>query len=96
MAAEREDLEALRRAVFRREATPEDRARYAVAHAAAGTGGAVPAVVRRGRARRAVVASAVVLLLAGGAAAVGALARPAPPPYPQVASTPIPVLGGDE
>jgi hypothetical protein len=78
----RRDREALRLAVFRPGATPADRDRYAAA-----TGR------RRGRV---LVVSALAVALAGGAIGTGLLARPAPPPYPTVASTPIPVLGDDE
>lgn len=80
----RREREALRLAVFRPGATEADRARYAAA-----TG-------RGGRRRRIVAVTALAAVLAGAGIAIGVLARPAAPPYPTVASTPIPVLGDDE
>lgn len=97
VTAERKDLEALRLAVFRPGATAEDRARYAEARGPedGGAGPGAPVAARRRR-RRALAIPAIVLVLCGTAAAIGVLARPAAPPYPTVASTPIPVLGDDE
>lgn len=80
----RRDQESLRRAVYRRDAAGEDLARYA---AAAG---------RRPRRLRRALVPVLVAALGGAALGIGVLVRPAPPPYPVVASTPVPVLGDDE
>lgn len=93
------DLDALRSALYRPEATEEDRRRYAAAVAETNREAriVVSTAARPRRRRRAPLLIAAAMVVAGGAAAAGAvLARPAPPPYPTVASTPIALLGDEE
>lgn len=92
------DLDALRSALYRPGASEEDRRRYAAAVAETNreAGSVVPTAARPRRRRRAPLLIAAAVVVAAGAAAAGAvLARPAPPPYPTVASTPIALLGDE-
>jgi hypothetical protein len=97
VTAEQQDLEALRSALYRPGATEEDRRRYAEALAARPQRPVDVVPLRRRRRRPLVLAVAgAVVILAGAAVAVGTLTRPAIPPYPMVASTPIALLGDEE
>lgn len=96
MTTEHDDLDALRAAVYRPGATEEDRRRYAAAlpGPVGAAVGAAPRAQVGGRRRRGIVASAsAVVVLAVVGVLIAVAARPSPPPYPVVASTPIPFIG---